>query len=246
MPSELLSSRPQPPAHTHRAIGTIAPFDGNIIPHAGHPFRRRSPCHHELRSWCFIAPSRKLPDSRHVSVSTVRRANELSPGCGKEAFMRKLNRFNWGTTGFVLLGFAALAFLTTQVTHDHVEQKSESTYGIIAKFDNVADLKVGSRVSMAGVDIGRVISIKLDAVEHKAVVLMRLNSQFSQIPVDSSASINTQGLLGGKFIGITSGGSDTYLRDNDQILATRSAISLANLISQVSKRYLQSGGARPK
>jgi phospholipid/cholesterol/gamma-HCH transport system substrate-binding protein len=101
-------------------------------------------------------------------------------------------------------------------------------------------LKVGAPVSMAGVEIGRVVSIDFDTKEYKAVVKMSLNARYNQIPTDSDASIYTQGLLGGKFIGLTAGGSDTYLKDKDQIDFTQSAFVLENLIGQLLANFAKS------
>ena len=112
---------------------------------------------------------------------------------------------------------------------------------MIAKFDNVGDLKVGAPVSMAGVEIGRVARIDLDIKEFKAVVLMRLNSKYNQIPTDSDASIYTQGLLGGKFIGLTAGGADTYIKDKGQIDFTQSAFVLESLIGQMLANFAKGG-----
>jgi phospholipid/cholesterol/gamma-HCH transport system substrate-binding protein len=85
---------------------------------------------------------------------------------------------------------------------------------------------------MAGVEIGRVVKIDFDTREYKAVVLMRINDKYNQIPTDSDAAIYTQGLLGGKFVGLTPGGADTYLKDHSQIDFTQSAFVLENLIGQ--------------
>jgi phospholipid/cholesterol/gamma-HCH transport system substrate-binding protein len=85
---------------------------------------------------------------------------------------------------------------------------------------------------MSGVEVGRVVSIDFDTREYKAVVLMRLNDKYNQIPTDSDAAIYTQGLLGGKFVGLTAGGADTYLKDKSQIDFTQSAFVLENLIGQ--------------
>jgi phospholipid/cholesterol/gamma-HCH transport system substrate-binding protein len=147
--------------------------------------------------------------------------------------MPKSSALNLGTGAFVLLGFAALAFLTTQTTSRGLHLASQPHYDVTAKFDNIGDLKVGAPVSMAGVEVGRVARIDLDLKEYKAVVLMRINEKYNQIPVDSDASIYTQGLLGGKFVGITAGGSDTFLKDRGQIDFTQSALVLENLIGQM-------------
>ena|SRR6202789_246997 len=151
--------------------------------------------------------------------------------------MRKSRTLNLGTGTFVLLGFAALFFLTTQTTSRGLSFGSKPHYDLTAKFDNVGDLKVGAPVSMSGVEMGRVTKIGFDSKEYKAVVTMRMDERYNQIPTDSDASIYTQGLLGGKFIGLTAGGADTYLKDKDQIDFTQSAFILENMIGQVLANF---------
>src|SRR5580658_6137046 len=147
---------------------------------------------------------------------------------------------NLGTGMFVVLGFGALFFLTTQTTSRGMSLTSPPHYDLTAKFDNIADLKVGAPVSMSGVEIGRVAKIEFDSKAYKAVVLLRVSDKYNQIPSDSDASIYTQGLLGGKFIGITAGGADTYLKNGDQIDFTQSAFVLENLIGQVLANFTKS------
>jgi phospholipid/cholesterol/gamma-HCH transport system substrate-binding protein len=157
--------------------------------------------------------------------------------------MRRSRTLNLGTGSFVLLGFAALFFLTTQTTSRGLPFMGPPHYDLSAKFDNIGDLKVGSPVSMSGVEIGRVVKIDFDESQYKAVVTLRINARYSQIPSDSDASIYTQGLLGGKFIGLTAGGADTYLKDKDQIDFTQSAFVLENLIGQVLANFTKSKAA---
>jgi phospholipid/cholesterol/gamma-HCH transport system substrate-binding protein len=156
--------------------------------------------------------------------------------------MRKSRTLNLGTGTFVALGFAALLFLTTQTTSRGITFASSPHYDLTAKFDNIADLKVGAPVSMSGVEMGRVSKIAFDPKQYKAVVTMRMDTRYAQIPTDSDASIYTQGLLGGKFIGITAGGAETYLKNGDQIDFTQSAFVLENLIGQVLANFAKGGG----
>src|ERR1700723_3765262 len=151
--------------------------------------------------------------------------------------MRKSRTLNLGTGTFVLLGFAALFFLTTQTTSRGFSLTSPPHYEVSAKFDNIGDLKVGAPVSMSGVEMGRVTKITFDSKEYKAVVTLRIDARYNQIPTDSDAAIYTQGLLGGKFIGLTAGGADTYLKDKDQIDFTQSAFILENMIGQVLANF---------
>jgi len=150
-----------------------------------------------------------------------------------------------GAGGFVLLGVGALAFLLTQISNRHLSLKVQPIYEVTAMFDNVGDLKAGAHVSMSGVEVGRVTRIDFDAADQKAVVSMRLSTQFDRIPNDSSAAIYTQGILGRKFVGLTNGGSDVFLKNQDRIAATRSAMPLENVISQLFTRYLKTKAAPP-
>ncbi len=132
---------------------------------------------------------------------------------------------------FVLLGFAALFFLVTQITSRGFTWNDQS-YHLTARFTNVGGLKVGAPVSMAGVTVGRVESIDFDSSDYKAVARLKIQSRFEKIPNDSDVAIFTAGLLGGNYVGITAGGSETYFKNGDQIEMTQSAIVLENLISK--------------
>lgn len=147
--------------------------------------------------------------------------------------MRSTRNLEVGTGLFVLLGFAALAFLTTQLPSSGLKLGGKkSGYHVLAKFDNIGDLKPGAPVSMAGVNVGEVEGIQFDPKDYKAAVTLRIDNRFSQIPDDSDASIQTQGLLGGKYIGIGPGGSDTFLKDGSQVPFTQSAIVLESLVNK--------------
>lgn len=145
--------------------------------------------------------------------------------------MRSSRAIDVSTGLFVLLGFAAIVFLVTQITNREFSLRSES-YRLQAQFENVGGLKAGAPVSMAGVTIGRVESIGYDMNLFKAVATLRIDSRYDQIPNDSDASILTAGLLGGQYVGITPGGSEEPFRDGDQVEFVQDAIVLENLISK--------------
>jgi phospholipid/cholesterol/gamma-HCH transport system substrate-binding protein len=147
--------------------------------------------------------------------------------------MRSNHTLELGTGIFVLLGIAALLFLTTQLPSSGLKLRPVKTgYHVTAAFDNIGDLKTGSPVTMAGVRIGDVSAIRIDPRQYKAVVTMRLDPQYNQIPDDSDASIQTEGLLGGKYVGIGPGGSESYLKDGSTIEFTQSALVLENLVNK--------------
>ena len=52
------------------------------------------------------------------------------------------------------------------------------------------------------------------------------------IPIDSSAQIISDGLLGNKFLSITPGGDSEFIEEGGKISLTQSSIILENLIAQ--------------
>jgi phospholipid/cholesterol/gamma-HCH transport system substrate-binding protein len=147
--------------------------------------------------------------------------------------MRPNRALEIGTGLFILLGFVALVFLTTQLPSSGLKIREAGVYRLTATFDNIGDLKEGAPVSMSGVNVGRVTRISYDSSQYRAVVDLSIDSGNDRIPDDSDASIQTQGLLGGKYIALTPGGSETYFKDGGRIGFTQSAIVLENLINKL-------------
>jgi phospholipid/cholesterol/gamma-HCH transport system substrate-binding protein len=149
--------------------------------------------------------------------------------------MRATRSFEIGTGLFVLLGLAALLFLTTQLPSSglHFAIGKQPGYTVTAEFDNIGNLKVGAPVRMAGVRVGDVTKISYDTQSYRADVKLRIYPQYNQIPADSAASIDTEGLLGGQFVAISPGGLTTYLKNGSQILETQPAVVLENLINKL-------------
>ncbi len=151
--------------------------------------------------------------------------------------MQQTRSIELGTGLFVLLGLAALFFLTTQTTGSETFS-GRNTFHVTARFQNVGNLKVRAPVSMSGVTIGRVTSIQLDPERLDAEVGFVIDARYSKIPDDSDAAILTSGLLGSQYIGLQPGGSETFLKDGSEIMFTQNAVVLENLIS---KYLFQSG-----
>ena len=95
--------------------------------------------------------------------------------------MRQTRAIELGTGLFVLLGFAALFFLVTQITSREFGL-GEGGYRLTASFEQVGGLKPGAPVSMSGVTIGRVESIAYDFNEYRARVVLRIEPIVRQDP----------------------------------------------------------------
>lgn len=126
----------------------------------------------------------------------------------------------------IAAGFLYFAYTTTDLTGG-----SEKGYTVIAKFDRADGLNLGSDVKIGGVKIGKVIDLNLDRKTYQAIAKIRVRSGID-LPVDSTAEIISNGLLGDKYVAIVPGSDIDHIADNGVIEFTQSSISLENLIGK--------------
>lgn len=104
-------------------------------------------------------------------------------------------------------------------------------YVLRAQFGSIGGLSVGSNVKIGGVVVGHVASEALNPVTYAAEITMTMDNQI-KIPVDSSASITSDGLLGGPYVSISPGGSNDMMKTGGSFQVTQSAINLEDLIGK--------------
>ncbi len=105
-------------------------------------------------------------------------------------------------------------------------------YNVTAKFLKVGGLNVGSDIRINGIKIGTVVSQNLDNTDYTAEVVMSLSSDI-KLPVDSTASIAADGLMGNKFIKIDPGHAEEYLTDGDILQNTKDFKTIEDLVGEV-------------
>jgi phospholipid/cholesterol/gamma-HCH transport system substrate-binding protein len=127
---------------------------------------------------------------------------------------------------FVLMGLACLAYLAINL--GKLEIYGEG-YQISANFENASGLKTGSTVEVAGVEVGRVVAIRLTPL-YQAQVSIKLHDGL-QVHDDAIASIRTKGIIGDKFIKLSPGSSEKLIPAGGKIINTESAIDLEELLS---------------
>lgn len=132
---------------------------------------------------------------------------------------------------FMMAGLMALLLLALKISG--LTSYTSHGYYVTAVFDNIGDLKPRAPVTISGVHIGQVVSIELDPKTYQADVTLLIEQKYNDIPVDSTAKIFTQGLLGSNYISIDPGFENTFLKNNSKIVSTRSALILENLIGQL-------------
>jgi phospholipid/cholesterol/gamma-HCH transport system substrate-binding protein len=130
---------------------------------------------------------------------------------------------------FVVIGLLCIGYMTVKL--GHVSLLSENAYPLYAKFTSVSGLRVGSRVSMLGMEVGRVQGIALDQKDQLAVVEMRIKEGVL-IYADAIASIKTEGLIGDKYLSIEPGGADKPLKPGGVVTETQPAVDVVELIGK--------------
>lgn len=140
--------------------------------------------------------------------------------------------------GGVVLAVAG-GFLYFAYSHSSV--KPIEGYAIDAAFTNISGIEPGSSVRIGGIKIGVVESLTLDPKSYKAVAKLRVGTNVV-LPTDSSAAVQSSGLLGEKFIAIEPGGEEQNLADGGKIEYTQPSVSLEEMIG----KFVFSGGGADK
>ncbi len=128
---------------------------------------------------------------------------------------------------FVVLGIVALGYLSIRLGGLETFSKGRILY---AEFEKAGGIKPGASVEIAGVEVGKVKSIRLND-DYQALLELSVEEKI-EIQEDAFASIKTKGLIGEKYVMITPGGSDEIIPDSGKIRETESAVDIEELISK--------------
>lgn len=132
---------------------------------------------------------------------------------------------------------AAGGFLVYAAQTAGMSPRTAGAYELTAAFRKAEGLNVGSDVRVAGVKVGSVRGLDLDPESFRAVARLSIDARV-QLPEDSDASIQTEGLLGGAYVAITPGSSDFLLAAGDSIQFTQGSVNLMDLVG----RMISGGG----
>ncbi len=100
-----------------------------------------------------------------------------------------------------------------------------------ARFDNVGSLAAGADVRIGGVPVGRVVSLSIDPQNFQAIVQFTVQPDI-KLPLDSSATVSTGGLLGSPVLSLAPGGADGELKDGGTVTITQGATNLEDLLGK--------------
>jgi len=127
---------------------------------------------------------------------------------------------------FMIVGILCLGYLSVKLGKMEV---MGGGYPLHAIFSESGGLRSGAPVTIAGVEVGRVKSVRLD--DYEAHVVLDIDRAV-ELQEDCIASIKTRGLIGEKYVDITPGGADEILKPGDCIRDTQPAVDLESLISK--------------
>ncbi len=130
---------------------------------------------------------------------------------------------------FMIIGFAAFVYLALQLGEVSFLTRGK-TYVLKAEFDNVAGVKKGAAVQVAGVDVGEVSVIELGPLDVAILSLQIANKV--KVPKDSMASVKSQGIIGDKYIQLSLGGDEELFQPGEVIVETESSLDIESLISK--------------
>ena len=136
-----------------------------------------------------------------------------------------------GTGLFIVLGFAALAYLATQTSSVANVHQGDS-YTVDTQFTNIGQLKERAPVKIAGVRVGQVQSIELSPGHDIADVKLSIDKRYDHIPMDSVATIFTSGLLGDQYVGINYGTSKQWVAADGTLTRTKSTEPLEEMLGK--------------
>lgn len=142
--------------------------------------------------------------------------------------MNKIHNFFDFLVGTIVL-VVAITFLVISFKSSKIS--SDNGYKILAKFDNADGINIGSDIKISGVKIGTIAEQNLDSDSFQAVLKFNIYNHI-KIPSDSSAKIVSEGLLGSKYIAITPGGNDEFLKEGQEINFTQSSINFEELLGK--------------
>jgi phospholipid/cholesterol/gamma-HCH transport system substrate-binding protein len=140
---------------------------------------------------------------------------------------------------FVLIGLVAIAYLSVAI--GGLGNGGPKGLRVVAPFDEIGGLKPRAAVVISGVRVGQVEAIALGD-DYRARVTLNLDPKV-QLPIDSTASIVTSGVLGDRYVSLQLGGETDTLRDGDVIDFTESAVVLERVIGKLV-HSLGSGGGK--
>lgn len=133
--------------------------------------------------------------------------------------------------GAIVVLVAAILFALVYAKEDGPRKRADAGYLLAARFNRADGIGLGSDVRLSGVSVGRVVQQKL-APDFRAVLTLRIAPNI-KLTADTAAAIQTDGLLGAKYIELKPGGDDAVLKPGQEIIYTQDSMVLEDLVDMI-------------
>ena len=148
----------------------------------------------------------------------------------------------WGETILgAIVAAVAVGFFAFAAAQAGQTGSSGKSYDLVARFQRVDGIAVGSDVRVSGVKVGVVRAVALDPNTYEARLIMAIDRGISVLD-DSNARIAQDGLLGGNYVAIEPGGANP-LPPGGEITRTQGSIDLLTVMSSAMQGMSGNGAA---
>ncbi len=128
----------------------------------------------------------------------------------------------------------AVGLILVVLTNRAAQRTDDGLFHLLADFDRVDGVHIGTPVRVAGVDIGAVAHMSVDS-RGRALLAFRFDEAID-LPDDTAAVIETDGLFGQKYVELRPGGSDRSLKNGARISFSQDAVILEDLVALIVQR----------
>jgi len=129
---------------------------------------------------------------------------------------------------FVVLGILVLTYFTVRVGRIAVREEGYRAYSYV---ESAAGLDKNSPVRIAGVEVGKVETIKLEGLKAKITMLLPFNLK---LPLGSKVYVKSAGLLGEKYVEIAPGTDTEFIKAGGLIEEGGPSADVDRVLTQLS------------
>ena len=124
-----------------------------------------------------------------------------------------------------------VAFFFARFMAGKIDARPRQGDELTAVFSRSGGLESGNDVRISGIKVGSVVGLELTP-DYTAKVTLNVRETVN-LPVDSTAVIASDGLMGGTFVRLDPGKSKEFLKGGDNISKVKDFRSMEDVISEV-------------
>lgn len=124
-----------------------------------------------------------------------------------------------------------VAFFFARFAASKIDARPQQGYEVTAVFSRSGGLESGNDVRISGIKVGSVVGLDLTP-DYTAKVTLNIRDGVN-VPVDSTAEVASDGLMGGIFVRLEPGKSKKFLKAGDQFSKVKDFRSMEDIVSEV-------------